>query len=57
MASKYVNLEGILEWAKVFESNRDLEGYKGAFKDTNGRTTLNMILSNEEFAKLSRVVP
>lgn len=54
MASKYVTVEGIMEWAKVFEANRDMEGYKGAFKDTNGRTTLNMILSNEEFAKVTK---
>lgn len=52
MASKYVTLEGTCEWAKVFEQNRDMSGYKGAYEATNGRTTINLILDQEEFAKL-----
>lgn len=47
--STYVNIEGIAEWAKVFESNRDLEGYRGAWKDTDGRTTINIILPDDQF--------
>lgn len=53
MATKYIVLEGIAEWAKVFEHNRDKTGYKGAYEETNGRTTINMILSDEEFSKLT----
>lgn len=54
MASKKVILEGIAMWSKVFESNRDLEGYKGAYKETDGRTSIDIILDDENFEKLKR---
>lgn len=58
MASKITNkkvvLEGIANWAKVFESNRDMEGYKGAYKDTNGRTTIELVLDDENAERLKR---
>jgi len=54
MASKKVVLEGIANWAKVFESNRDKEGYKGAYADTNGRTTIELILTQDEMDKLKK---
>lgn len=49
---KFVNIEGVAEWAKIFKSNRDLEGYRGAWKDTDGRTSINIILEPTEFEKL-----
>ena len=56
MASKITNkkvvVEGIAEWAKVFESNRDKVGYKGAYEDTNGRTSVNLILDEDNYALL-----
>jgi hypothetical protein len=54
MASKKVVLEGIAMWAKIFETNRDLEGYKGAYKDTDGRTSIDLILDKENMEKLNR---
>lgn len=54
MATKYVTLEGIAEWAKVFEHNRDKTGYKGAFEATDGRTCINLIISKEDFDKLQK---
>lgn len=52
MASKRVILEGTAMWAKVFEDNRDLEGFKGAYADTNGRTTINVLLDADNYKKL-----
>jgi hypothetical protein len=52
MASKNVILEGVSMWAKVFEDNRDMHGYKGAYDDTNGRTTINVLLDADNYKKL-----
>lgn len=58
MASKITNkkvvLEGVANWAKVFESNRDMEGYKGAYKEFNGATSIELILDDENWDKLKR---
>lgn len=54
MATKYITIECIAEWAKVFEHNRDLHGYKNAWDDTEGRTTINLIMSNDDFDKLKK---
>jgi hypothetical protein len=58
MASKITNkkvvVEGIAEWPKVFESNRDKTGYKGAFEDTNGRTSINLILDDQNYGLLKQ---
>lgn len=52
--STYVELEGTLEWAKLFEHNRDLKGYNDSYVDTNGRTTVNMILDEANYEKLRK---
>jgi len=52
MATKRVTLEGTAMWAKVFEDNRDMEGYKGAYADTNGRCTINILLDQDTYEKL-----
>lgn len=49
-----VTVEGIAEWAKVFEENRDLEGYQGQWKDTDGRCTINIIVDDENKTKLEK---
>jgi hypothetical protein len=54
ITNKKVVLEGIANWAKVFSSNRDLEGYKGAFKEYNGATTIELVLDNDNWDKLKR---
>jgi len=52
MPTRKVTLKGISEWAKVFEDNRDLRGFEGAWVDTDGRCTINVILDDKEMAKL-----
>ena len=39
-----ITVTGIAQWAKVFEENRDLDGYQGQWRDTDGRCTIEMIL-------------
>lgn len=54
MATKYVEVTttGPIEWAKVFETNRDMTGYEGAYVDFDGAYTLQQKLDKEEFEKL-----
>ena len=40
------------KWAKVFEENRDLDGFEGQWRDTNGRCTIDLILDDTNFNKL-----
>jgi len=59
MATRIVKVTGIAEWAKVFEQNRDLTGWKptqeaeGNYEKYNGACTINMILDDVEVAKLA----
>lgn len=46
-----VKLRGIIQWAKVFEQNRDMEGYEGAFEDCGGAYTVNLQMDEENYAK------
>jgi hypothetical protein len=54
MATKYTEVKttGPIEWAKVFETNRDMTGYEGAYVDFEGAYTVQQILSKDEYAKL-----
>lgn len=52
MPTKKVKLQAILEWAKVFEENRDMKGYEGAFEDHDGACTIDALLDEENFQKL-----
>lgn len=54
ITNKKVVLEGIAEWAKLFESNRDKVGYNGAYEDTNGRTSVNLILDADNYDLLRK---
>jgi len=47
-----ITVTGIAQWAKVFEENRDLEGYQGQWKDTDGRCTINVILDEDNYSKV-----
>ena len=59
MATRIVKVTGIAEWAKVFEQNRDLTGWKptqeaeGNYEKYGGACTINMILDDVEVAKLA----
>jgi hypothetical protein len=44
---------GIAQWAKVFEENRDLDGFEGQWRDTNGRCTIDVIMDQTNFTKLT----
>lgn len=50
--STTVKLRGTLNWAKVFEENRDMEGYQGAYEDCEGAYTVNIQLDEENYEKL-----
>ena len=58
MGTTIVKLIGIAEWAKVFEQNRDLTGWKptlqaeGSYEKYNGACTIDMILDEDNIAKL-----
>jgi hypothetical protein len=49
---KEVTTVGTIEWARVFENNRDMEGYKGEYQKYNGAYTVDQVLSKEEYQKL-----
>ena len=49
MATKTIELTGILEWAKLFESNRD----KGEYDvETDGATTVTLLMEDDVFASM-----
>ena len=58
MATRMITVHGIAEWAKVFEQNRDLTGWKpteqadGSYEKYNGASTIDMILDDENINKL-----
>lgn len=52
MAYIEVKTTGPIEWARVFESNRDLEGYEGQYTPNEGAYTLNQVLDKDQFEKL-----
>jgi len=49
---KDVTTTGPIEWAKIFENNRDMEGYEGDFVKCEGAYTLNQILTQADLEKL-----
>ena len=54
MAYKEVTTKGPIEWAKIFEDNREMSGYEGAYEECEGAYTLVQVLSKEEFEKLKK---
>ena len=56
MATTYkeVITKGPVEWARIFEENRDLEGYEGAYSDTEGAYTITQVLDKAEYEKLKK---
>lgn len=51
--SKFVTIKGKAYWARVFEENRDMEGFEGLAADTNGQYTINVVLETEDVRKLA----
>jgi len=52
MGTRKWTLTGTATWAKVFEDNRDMKGFEGAYEDHEGGYTINVELEAEEFQKL-----
>jgi len=52
MAYKEVTTVGPVEWAKVYEHNRDMNGYEGSWVKNEGGYSILQVLSKEEMAKL-----
>lgn len=46
--SRTYYFEGHLHWAKVFEGNRDMEGYKGAAREFGGEYSVNLVGMSKE---------
>lgn len=52
MATRKVKLTGTAEWAKVFEQNRDLKGYEGAYEAHDGACTIDLLMDEANVAAL-----
>ena len=58
MATRKVTLEGIAEWARVFEENREMTGFKptpqavGAYEEYNGACKIDVIMNDVNYNKL-----
>ena len=58
MATRKVKLEGIAEWARVFEENREMTGFKptpqavGAYEECNGACKVDIIMNDVNYKKL-----
>lgn len=52
MATTKITLEGKASWAKVFEENRDMVGFEGAYKPYEGAYTIQLELDEDNFNKL-----
>lgn len=51
---KEVTTVGPIEWAKIFEGNREMNGYEGAYDECEGAYTVAQILTKDEFSKLQK---
>lgn len=48
----FIYLEGEAYYPKVFEHNRDMEGFEGVYKGCNGAYTIDLVIDDAEFHKL-----
>lgn len=53
MTTKIITLEGPCYYAKIFEDNRDMKGYEGAYEDCNGAYEITVALDDVEHQKLN----
>ena len=52
MATRKIKLTGIAEWARVFESNRDMDGFDGVYRDHDGACTIDIIMDDANLSTL-----
>ena len=55
MATTKLTIDGPVSWAKVFEQNRDMEGYQGAAKEYGGQYSINIYLDVDNIERLNAV--
>lgn len=53
-AYKEVVTTGPIEWAKIFENNREMTGYEGVYEACEGAYTVVQVLDKPEFEKLKK---
>lgn len=51
--TKFLQLHGIFEWAKVFEETRDMIGANGAYEACDGACTLDLIVTPDVYQQLA----
>lgn len=51
---KEVTTTGPIEWARIFEENRDMSGFEGMYEKCEGAYTVTQILTKEEYEKLKK---
>lgn len=49
-----VTTVGPIEWARIFEDNRDMQGYEGMYAECEGAYTLTQVLDKTQFEKLKK---
>ena len=52
MATRKIKLTGIAEWARVFETNRDMDGFDGVYRDHDGACTIDIIMDDANLSTL-----
>ena len=52
--TRMVVLKGYANWAKIFEENRDLDGFNNQLTDKGGQTSIDMDLDKDNLAKLRK---
>lgn len=52
--TKYLELPGKIKWARLFEFNRDMKGYKGAYEDCEGAYTAVAVFTDDVMEELRR---
>ena len=52
MATRYKKFVGPVKWARVFEDNRDMEGFEGAARETEGQYSIEIGLTDTQMADL-----
>ena len=54
MATRIATVSGIANWAKLYEGNRDMEGFNGAYAAHDGAYTLDLLITPEDFNDFKR---
>ena len=47
--TRTIEVEGIANWCKVFEQNRDMEGFNGSYEACEGAYTVDLIVEPDQY--------